>query len=192
MSGVRCLGSVCRFVTDRLSPSEIMANTDPPRNSQSHHKISFFPSLSLRLYLRQTHSLSLSVLTLFALLRFLCVSHTHMRFLYLPFALSLSSLQLWPCAPSAPSFSSLLSVSSREARQRCQETDSARSAATIGHDGHLAISAKTEFTILTPRPNDCSQRSSIRSQPASETWTKPTRPPQRSHRSQDTFSDSTL
>ncbi|CAM4727780.1 unnamed protein product [Leuciscus chuanchicus] len=88
----------------------------------------------------------------------------------------------------------LLSVSSQESRQRCQETDSARRAEpnTIGHDGHLAIAAKTEFTILTPRPSNFSQRGSIRSQLASETWTKPTRPPPRPHHGQDTFSDSTV
>jgi len=85
-------------------------------------------------------------------------------------------------------------VSSQESRQRCQETDSTRRAEpnTIGRDGHLAIAAKTEFTILTPRPSNFSQRGSIRSQLASETWTKPTRPPPRPRRGQDTFSDSTV
>lgn len=184
---------VCRFVTDRLSLSEIMANTDPPRNSQSHHKISFFPSLSLSLSSTNTQSFSLCSHPVRSLAFSLCLSYTH--------ALSLSSLRPLPLVSAAvtlcPFRSVILSAAVSElaggptemsGNRFCPE----RRRATIGHDGHLAIAAKTEFTIITPRPSDSSQRGSIRSQPASETWTKPTRPPQRPHHGQDTFSDSTI
>lgn len=196
MSGVGCLGSVYAglWLTDSRCLRSWLTLT-PLENSQSRHKISFFFSLPQSLSTTNTQSFSLCSHPVRSLAFSLCLSYTHMRFLYLPFALSLWSLQLWPGAPSAPSFSALLSGSSREARQRCQETDSARSAAepaTIGHGGHLAIPAKMEFTILPPGPSHRGQRGSIRSQPASETRTKPTRPPQRAHRGQDTFSDSTI
>lgn len=172
-------------VTDRLLLSEITAQ--PPK-SYSHHKISFFPSLSLF----PTNSLSLSVHTLFALFPSLCVSLTHRHFLSLSIALSF--LQLWPCGPSASSFSALLSESSQEARHRCQETYSARSAV----DRTTMTAAKAEFGIQGPNPvkrwlkSSRSQRGSIGSQLVSQTRTKPTRPPQRAHRGQDTFSVSTV
>lgn len=85
---------VCRSVTDRLTLSEITANTDPdpPRNSQSHHKISFFPfSLSPSLSLTNTQSFSLCSHPVRSLAFSLCLSHTH--------ALSLSPSGLCSCDP---------------------------------------------------------------------------------------------
>lgn len=81
------------FVTDRLLLSEITAQHWPPAatpNSYSHHKISFFPSLSLS---PQTHSLSLSVRSLaFSL----CLSYT--QALSFPFYRPLvpAAVTLWP------------------------------------------------------------------------------------------------
>lgn len=101
---------VCWFVTDRLSLSEIMADTDPPLNSLSHHRISFFPSLSLSLSLTNTQSFSLCSHPVRSLAFSLCLSYTH--------ALSLSSLRPLPLVSAAvtrcPFRSVILSAAVRE------------------------------------------------------------------------------